>query len=128
MTAVQSASGTCAAYANSNYVEGEFAHAFKISHATHVLTHLSLLPVVRRGLASLGYSIEDMKKRVLLLAKDGDIPSDVRAERWVGLDRLVPHPSLKLPERFDGPASDGHAAVYFSSGELSPWTDSCRMS
>lgn len=55
---------------------------------------------------------------MLILAASQEIPKDIVAKGWVGIDHLVPHPTLKLPERFDGPAADEPAAVYFSSGKL----------
>lgn len=93
-------------------------HAYKISHASHIVVHLSLLPIAQAALATLGYSNEEAKKRVLILAPNQEIPKDVIAKGWAGIDRLVPHPTLKLPERFDGPAADKPASLYFSSGKL----------
>lgn len=77
-----------------------------------------MFPVARDAFASLGYSDAEARKRVLILAKDADIPQELLAQGWVGIDRLVPRPSLKLPERFDGPAAHETAALYFSSGEV----------
>lgn len=103
-----------------SYKEAELAHAYKISKASHILVHASLLAVAIRTLESIGFTKPDARKRVIIASWDCDIPGDILAEGWVGIERLVPAESPSLPERFDGDAADETAVIYFSSGEYSP--------
>ena len=99
-----------------SYKESELAHAWKISGASHILAHMSLLPIAVRTLDSLGMGIQEAKKRILLINKDRDIPADVRAQGWNSIDHIVPSSGPQSPERFDGAAANETAAIYFSSG------------
>ena len=99
-----------------SYKELELAHAYRISGASHMLVHPSLLSVAVGTLKSLGISLAEAKKRVILMAHTKDIPVDIFREGWLSIDHLRPRYDLDIPERFDGLASDETAVIYFSSG------------
>ncbi|KAJ3534679.1 hypothetical protein NM688_g7100 [Phlebia brevispora] len=110
------AAGICPAYANMSYKEMELAHAYQISGASHILVHVSLLPVAVGMLASIGVQEDEVKRRIVIISSDREIPPDILAAGWISIDRLVPRDDLTLPERFDGPDADSTAVIYFSSG------------
>ena len=108
--------GITAAYANSSFKPYELAHALKISGATHVLVHPSLLPVVLETLQKQGVDKDSAKRVVILMDRTRNISSDLLQDGWVTIEQLVPKEGLDLPERFDGPMADEAAVIYFSSG------------
>ncbi|KAI0704341.1 AMP binding protein [Cytidiella melzeri] len=112
------AAGICPAHANSAYLENELAHAFRISNASHVLVHPSLLNITFITLVStLGYTDNDVKSRIILMAYKKDVPTGIRAQGWLDLDDIVEGVEpLDKPESFDGEQAHETAAIYFSSG------------
>lgn len=125
----QAAAGICGAYANATYTGFELEHAFKISKSTHFLVDVTLLGTTVTSLTSMGFSQEDMKKRVIVLTKKSDIPPQTLADGWAILEDVVAvSKSLAEPERFDGAASDDTAAIFFSSGWLLALTESLMCS
>ena len=124
----QGAAGLIPAYANSNYVVPELVHALKISESTHILVSPPLLANAVSALAQLGHSKDDAKRRVIIMARKARIPDEIQREGWKGVDDLVPDDQLNLPERYDGPAAQETAAIYFSSGPLLAFVLCCSHS
>ena len=112
----QGVAGIRPAYVNSSYVQRELAHAFTLTEASHVVVHRSLLRTVITTLLGLGFAEGDVKKRVIVMARRIEISQDIIDGGWKGVDDLIPNWAIKLPERFDGAASEETAAIYFSSG------------
>jgi 4-coumarate--CoA ligase len=100
-------------------LDNELAHAFKISNASHVLVHPSLLKLAFLTLVSgaLGFTEAEAKRRVIVMASKKDVSKNVQAQGWATLDDIVTGVQpLGRPEPFDGEQSLETAAIYFSSG------------
>ncbi|KAH9942700.1 AMP binding protein [Amylocystis lapponica] len=113
------AAGFRAAYINSSYVDHELAHALRISASSHVIVQYALLPIAVRALASLGYSIDESKKRIVLLSHKDTVPGSILSEGWITIDDLLPGDTV-IPEPFDGADAQETAIIYFSSGTTGP--------
>ena len=114
--------GVTGAYANTSFKPYELSHAFKISGASHMLVHPSLLPVALETLQKTGVSESDAKKIVILMERRRNISPDLSRDGWISIEQLTPTTEgLSLPERFDGPKADEAAVIYFSSGMLHPF-------
>ncbi|KAI0345623.1 acetyl-CoA synthetase-like protein [Trametopsis cervina] len=112
------AAGIVPGHTNSSYVADEVAHAYKISGASHILVHPSLLQLASSTLVSkLGFSEADVKRRVIVAARKKDVPADVAARGFLDLDDITKDVKpLDKPEPFDGNDAHETAAIYFSSG------------
>lgn len=103
--------------ANPLYTEYELSHAMKVSRASHVLAHASVMPLVLGTLQSLGRSQEDIKRSVIIVSPEDEIPAEYKSGGWARLSKLDYTPVPSVPERLDGGACDTTAFIYFSSGQ-----------
>ena len=81
-----------------------------------MLVDASALPLVCETLQAMGLSGDEVRRRVVIMSSDAEIPAEQRARGWVTLDRLDYTPMASVPERFDGDQADATALIYFSSG------------
>ncbi|EKM50352.1 uncharacterized protein PHACADRAFT_104699, partial [Phanerochaete carnosa HHB-10118-sp] len=110
------AAGIVCSPANPLYTEYELAHAVKVSRASHVLAHASVMPLVLSTLRSLGRSQEDIRRSVIIVSPEDEIPAEYKSRGWASLSKLDYTPVPSVPEHLDGGASDATAFIYFSSG------------
>ena len=100
---------------NPSYVEQEVADAYKTCNASHILVHNSLIGTAAKALHLVGFSLDDSKRRVIVLSRRSELPPTY--EGWTTVDSLPSAEVSAVPERFDGDDADQVAMMYSSSGE-----------
>ncbi|EKM61768.1 uncharacterized protein PHACADRAFT_204921 [Phanerochaete carnosa HHB-10118-sp] len=110
------AAGIACVLADPAFSKHELAHAITVSDTEHILAHPSAMPLALETLRSLGYSEDEIKRRVIIVAPNSEVPSEYRTGSWINLDRLDCTPVPCIPERFDDDASEATTLIYFSSG------------
>ena len=117
----QGLAGIVPAFANAAYMPNELAHAFKVSHSSHMAVSPASLPIAIRALEVVGFTEADAKRRIIIMARRRETPQEILRAGWKTLDDLLSEKRVLLPERFDGRDTQETAEIYFSSGKPSGW-------
>lgn len=109
--------GITVSMASSAFTPPELKYQIEDSAPTHIFVQPALLGTALAALKLIGVGERDIKRRVILLAKDGDVlPAEVKQAGLLTLSDLMADKREFFPEEFDGPKSQRTVMLFYSSG------------
>lgn len=109
--------GVVVSMASSAATAPELQYQIEDSAPSHIFVQPSLLGTAIAALRLIGVEDKDIKRRVILLARKGDVLSeDVRKEGLLTLEDIMADRRAFFPEEFDGEKAHRTAMLFYSSG------------
>lgn len=105
------AAGVVLACSGTAQTPKELAYQIKLTQPRHFIVHPSLLEVFLRTMELMGISLEESKRRTILLASPADMPPEILRQGWIAFSSLLAHESPWIPEDFSGSKSNEVSTV-----------------